>query len=187
MLDLDTVNPYFRSRRLSAYLAEAGVEVVSTAPGKEWGDVPALSAKIAGVLRRGREPVVADVAGDKVGATVLGSLAPWLREAGYRLYLVTNPFRPFTRTPAEVAAMAGVVAEAARLELTGLVANPHLREATRPEDVQAGLAVVKEAAAQLAVPVAFLAVRREWAEVARQWAEGIPVLPLHLFFRRPWE
>ncbi|MDI3281470.1 MAG: hypothetical protein QJR13_08890 [Bacillota bacterium] len=187
LLDLDTVNPYFRSRRLSRYLAEAGVEVISTAPGKEWGDVPALSAKIAGVLRRGEEPIVADVAGDKVGATVLGSLAPWLREAGYRLYLVANPFRPFTRTAAEVAAMAEVVAGTARLDLTGLVANPHLREATQPEDIQAGLAVVKEAAAELAVPVSFLAVQREWAEAARQWADGIPLLPLRLFFRRPWE
>ena len=46
IVDLDIVNPYFRSRDIAASLSEQGLEVVSTGAGLEQADLPALSPRI---------------------------------------------------------------------------------------------------------------------------------------------
>ena len=94
IVDLDIVNPYFRSRDIAASLSEQGLEVVSTGAGLEQADLPALSPRIYAFLQDTTYNVVFDVGGDPVGARALGRFNNYFLNEDYDLMLVVNPYRP---------------------------------------------------------------------------------------------
>lgn len=156
LVDLDLVNPYFRSRAAREFLRQQGVEAV--VPPEEFlsTDLPVLPARFYNRMRRivaagGR--LIIDVGGDECGALVLGHLKPWLQETGYNLWLVVNPYRPFSRRAEEVVETCRRIERASRLRINGLVGNPHLAEYTTPAVVEAGSKVIKEVAQLLGLPV----------------------------------
>ncbi|RDV83986.1 hypothetical protein [Ammonifex thiophilus] len=181
LVDLDVINPLFRSRRFREKLAPWGVEVIAPPPAFDLSDLPALPAAI-GRLLAGKERVVVDVGGDGVGATVLGAYASFLTpEAG--VFLVVNTCRPFSSTVEEVVRAAQEIAQAGRVELTGLINNTHLGEVTTVEVVREGWRIVEEAGRILGLPVIFSALREDLVRDDLPF----PVLPLKLFPFLPWQ
>lgn len=189
LVDLDIVNPYFRSRRLTQEFARQGVRIVSTVEGLETGDTPAFSPAISGILRQGEGVVVMDVGGDAVGATALGSFAPLIWGQSYQMYLVVNPYRPFTRYPPEIIRMLELIQEKSRLRVTGLVANPHLGAETTPLEVTRGWAVVEEVGRLASLPIVFLVMDRKlkvsWEAEGMLPAFPVPILALHRYLEWP--
>lgn len=185
LVDLDIVNPYFRSRDAAEALAAPGLEVISSSPGMELADLPALSPRITGALRDPGLAVVFDVGGDPAGARALGRFGPLLREAAPEVWLVANPYRPETRTPVAIARLADALSAAGGQRVTGLFANPNLGAETTVETVVAGRRVVDEAAVLLGLPVALTGVRADLAGAAA--ARLGPILPLRRYMLLPWE
>lgn len=183
LVDLDLVNPFLRSRALREELQKRGVTVICPPKELAQGDLPALPAAVKGVLAADR-PVVFDVGGDGIGATVLGAYRPYLPAGEYRCFFVVNTRRPFMATVAAIGAAVREVAMAARLDVDYLVNNTHLGPETSATVVLEGLSVVREASAQLAIPVAFSAVATHLAAAVGGTAG--PVLPLEIFLRLPW-
>lgn len=181
-IDLDLVDPYFRARDAREALAGAGVRIV--APGREWDDVdlPLLSPEIFAALA-GEGAIIVDAGGEAHGAVVLRQVVHLL-PVDTAVYLVVNPYRPFMRTPEEIAAAADALQAAAGWRITALVANPHLASETTARIVGEGLEIVREAAARLALPVAWTAVSTALLE---ELALPDPVLPLTLHLVPPWE
>jgi len=183
LLDLDVVTPYFRVGDVRDLLQREGLIVVA-APGLLASfEVPALSAEIPAALVDPAVHAVLDVGGDPEGARTLGAYERELTTAGYDMWLVVNPFRPATAHGEAVAAQAHDIETQSRLRFTGLVANPNLGAVTSPDDIAAGLARVEEAARLLALPVVLLAVEDSLLPVA----SSLPILPLRLVLRLPWE
>lgn len=181
-IDLDLVDPYFRARDAREALGRAGVRIV--APGREWDDVdlplltPAVFAALAGAGR-----IIVDAGGEAHGAIVLRQLVHLL-PVDTALYLVVNPYRPFMRTPEQIAAATEALQAAAGWRVTALVANPHLASETTTQIVREGLEIVRAAAERLALPVAWAAVS---ASLVDDLALPEPVLPLTLHLVPPWE
>ncbi|MGD9154280.1 MAG: ATP-binding protein, partial [Bacillota bacterium] len=88
LIDLDIVNPYFRSRDRAAELEKLGVTVISTQPGFEYADLPALSPQIYALLQDQTYQVVVDVGGDPVGARALGRFNPYFNREAYDFWAV---------------------------------------------------------------------------------------------------
>ncbi|MDQ0286589.1 hypothetical protein J2Z49_001703 [Desulfofundulus luciae] len=188
VIDLDVVNPYFRTRLVRQKLEQMGLTVVC--PRGEWmrADLPALPPAIRGVLEDPDRYGVFDVGGDEVGATVLGRYKPLLPAKDYHLWLVVNTCRPFTRDKEGIINMLESIEKACRLQVTGLVSNTNLGAATGWETILAGHRVVQDAARVLNLPVVMVAARRELAEHLRaHLPPGLPVLPLNLFMQTPWQ
>ncbi|SFR02526.1 hypothetical protein [Desulfoscipio geothermicus] len=186
IVDLDIINPYFRTRIMKDYLEKMGLRVICP-PGKLAGaDVPALSPAILGVLEDEQGMGVFDVGGDDIGATALGRFKPYLPEGAYHMYFVANACRPFTGKPAGIVKMLRSVEKASRLKVTALVSNTNLGLATDPDTVMAGHAVVEEAARQLQLPVAFMAVKSDLAPEMTRRVPQVPVFPVDLRMLPPW-
>ncbi|ACX52489.1 putative ATP/GTP-binding protein [Ammonifex degensii KC4] len=181
LVDLDVINPLFRSRRFREKMAPWGVEVIAPPPTFDLSDLPALPAAIKRLLA-GEERVVVDVGGDGVGATVLGAYSSYLPPAA-GIFLVVNACRPFSSTVEEVVRAAQEIAQAGRVELTGLINNTHLGEATTVEVVREGWQVVEEAGRILGLPVVFSALREDLIRDDLPF----PVFPLKLFPFLPWQ
>ncbi|MDH7480255.1 MAG: hypothetical protein QHH02_09610, partial [Syntrophomonadaceae bacterium] len=81
LVDLDLVNPYFRSREARRVVEEGGVRMVIPPAEVLQTDLPVIPAAVFSVLdeaRNGNWQVVIDLGGDDQGALVLGQLRPQL-------------------------------------------------------------------------------------------------------------
>jgi hypothetical protein len=186
LVDLDIVNPYFRSRDITAELEEAGVEVVSSHPGLERADLPALSPRILAFLQDHRYQVVVDVGGDPAGARALGRFQPYFRKEPYDFWIVVNPFRPDTRNVAEASRLIAALEQASRLLPTGLVANINLGIETTLELWREGNEFIRELSAGMGLPLIHQMVEADFYEQNRAFFTGPEVFPVKLRMLPPW-
>ena len=188
IVDLDIINPYFRTRLIRDQLTGLGLKVICPAGGLAGADVPALSPAIRGVLEDTGSHGVFDVGGDDVGAVALGRFKELLPPGSHHLFFVVNACRPFTRDVAGIHKMLRAVEQASRLRATALVSNTNLGRETTPEVILAGHATVARAAREAGLTVALAAARRDLAPAVQEsLGPGTPVLPLDLRMRPPWE
>jgi hypothetical protein len=185
VVDLDIINPYFRTRAVRERLLNRGVEVISPEGKLAGADVPALNPAVWSVLQEhSAEYGVFDAGGGDIGSIILGRFKKYLLPGGYNLFLVVNTCRPYTRDPAGIISMLQSIEKAAGVKVTGLVSNPNLGLETTVETIRNGHRVIVETAARLGLPVVFLGVREELA--GDVGIVDVPVLPLKLFMRMPW-
>lgn len=188
IIDLDLVNPYFRSRELQAALEAEGVSVVAPAGELRDADLPIITPRVRGALSDPDTMVVLDVGGDDAGARALSQFAPAIPADGYQAFLVLNDRRPWTGTVEGIRTVLHRIEEAARLRITALVSNPNLGKETTPEIVAAGHALILEAGRALGLPVAFLCVAADLVEhLPPEAAAGTDVVPLTFQLGHPWD
>ena len=161
LVDLDIVNPYFRSAEQHALLEAEGIEVFMPSFAMSTVDIPALPAQIQAVFEQPYAHVVIDVGGDDTGATALGRYAPYthiLRDEMNVLYVI-NPCRPFSSSVEDVTGLYRLIERQARLTPDHLVNNANLQEFTTPEVLLDGQALLEKASALLGRPVSMIAGR----------------------------
>ncbi|MEC9488022.1 MAG: hypothetical protein UMV23_00830 [Halanaerobium sp.] len=186
IVDLDIVNPYFRSREAGEILESAGVDVIQPEGALAHADLPAISPEILGKLSRPDYQMVFDVGGDDTGAVALGSYFSKISREPYDLFFVINPYRPFTGQTEGVEEILVDVQRASRLEVTKLVSNPNLGRDTTAAEVQSGHRRVLKMADELELPVAYLTVLRELVpEIEDDIKEEI--FPIARYMKTPWE
>lgn len=186
LVDLDIVNPYFRSRDITEELGKQGLTVISTEPGLEYSDMPALSPRIFATLQDRRYQVVFDVGGDPAGARALGRFNRYFVEESYNLWIVINPFRPDTRTTEATIGMIQRLQEAGRLRASGIISNINLGSETDWELWNKGLQQVTKVADAVQLPIVYQAVEAGFLEAHRPRLDAYPVFPLHLKMLVPW-
>lgn len=186
LIDLDLVTPYFRSRDKALALERQGITVITPAAVAANLDTPGITPEILGAIRQKERPVVLDVGGDRQGARALGQYSGHLRERGYEMWFVVNPFRPFTQDLNGIRQSIAEIEASARLQVTALVSNPNLMGETTAELVVSGHRVVEEAAAALHLPIAFVAVERSLAPLFSNGRLARDILPLTRHLRPPW-
>lgn len=184
LVDLDIVNPYFRCRDLEAFLRGQGVDLVSTPPGLEQADLPALSPRIFSLLQDPSLPVVFDVGGDPVGARALGRFEPYFSSHAVHLWLVVNPYRPGWDDEGYLHDLTRSLEEMSRLRITGIVDNANLGKETDLRNRLAGARLVEAAAERLSIPMV-MRTSSLGLRVERTGEEEI--LELELFMTPPWE
>ena len=158
LVDLDIVNPYFRSGEKMALLKEAGVRMVMPTFATTAVDIPALPAEVQSVFDTPIEQVVFDVGGDDTGATALGRYAPFFameREATLVLYVV-NACRPLSQTAEDILRLMERVAFRARLRPDALVNNTNLQGETAVEQLLRGQEVLEAVSRKTGLPIAMI-------------------------------
>ncbi|HEY3316537.1 MAG TPA: hypothetical protein VGL40_14835 [Bacillota bacterium] len=185
LVDADFYKPLFRSGQFRGSMQRRGIRVILP-PGELAGaDMAALPSDIYGVLEGGPN-VVFDVGGEQ-GARVLGAMAGRFRPGTYEAFLVVNTRRPGADTAEGIASTAGRVQAAARLPVTGLVANTNLGEASTVEVAIEGYKLVSEAGRRLTLPVAFAALDERLVDRLSRDDFPVPVLTVRRFLLPPWE
>lgn len=187
LIDLDIVTPYFRSRETSGAMQEKGVEVIAPSIVGQHLNMPAITPQIRGAIQQRERPTVLDVGGDRQGARALGQFSAAVRQRGYRLHFVVNPYRPFTGTFKGLADSISEIEASARLKVTDLVSNPNLMGETTAEMITEGHAAIQNFAGQLELPIAFVCLERRWANAWGSNHFSEPILILDRFFVQPWE
>lgn len=187
LIDLDFVNPYFRSREAKQLLEQQGIDVIASTEELFDTDLPAFSRRIGGALGKLDSKVIVDLGGDEAGARAIGRFRNLMNEANYELLFVVNPYRPFTSKPSEIKTVIDQVEKASGLKVTSLVSNPNLITETSITDIVRGHKTVLETAGMLDLTVQFTAVESRFADCPEIVELGTPVLLISRRMLVPWE
>ena len=190
LVDLDIVNPYFRSSDYTQLLAENGVGVISPRFAGTTLDTPSLSSGIyAAFESAGR--VIFDVGGDDAGATALGRFSAEVAGVDHDLLYVVNRYRNLTATPEEACDLLGEIERASHLLATGIVNNSHLQRETTVATVLDSREFARESARALDLPLVASAVPKALAAEfsddpsAANYIEN--AYPVSTYVRAPWD
>jgi len=131
IVDLDIVNPYFRSREHRDLLNAAGVGVFGSAFDKEvTTEIPALGANLRAPLEDKDCRVIVDVGGNDRGALVLNQIGGFFTGDDSTILAVVNANRPDTSHPDGAAEHIFAIESATGLVVSGIVNNCHLLRET---------------------------------------------------------
>jgi nitrogenase subunit NifH len=181
LVDLDIVNPYFRSSDYSDLLQKHGIKLIAPGSAGSTLDVPALPAEISSVFEK-HDFVLFDVGGDDAGATALGRFAPNIIRHGYEMLYVINRYRPMPTKSQDAAALLSEIEAVSRLKATGIVNNSHLMALTTVQTVLDSLEFADETARELGLPVKMTTVPETFSGVP-----DIPgIYPVKIYVRTPW-
>jgi len=186
LVDLDVVNPYFRSREKTELLAKNDIEVIY--PHKLlYADLPIIPAEIQKLTTNRNNYGVIDLGGDEEGATVLGSISPKLSDQEYELNLVVNNFRSFTRNQEGIIETRKRIEDRSRLKVDNLICNANLGRETGIDDIKKGYLIIKETALKLEIPIKFISVRRDLLPLMKEDFEVEEELfPIDIYMNPPW-
>lgn len=156
VVDLDIVNPYFRTADLKDFFGEKGIELIAPSYANTNLDIPALNFDLGLIAAKDDVHLIVDVGGDDDGAVALGRFAQQLKDCGnLEMLYVVNRFRYMTREPYEAQELMYKIENASHLKHTGIINNSNLGEETTKEVVESSLEYAKELSQKVNLPVAF--------------------------------
>lgn len=152
IVDLDIVNPYFRTNDERKKLEELGISVIASPYASTNVDVPSLPADIYRVFAEKDAAVVFDVGGDDDGAIALGRYKQYFDAEPPEMLFVINVFRPQTADCSSVMDMITNIEVVSRLKVTGLVNSSNLAALTTEKELITGQAVTDEVSGKTGIP-----------------------------------
>lgn len=182
IVDLDIVNPYFRTADFSSELTEAGVHVIVPMYANTNLDIPALTGAVDSAFENQDDCVIVDVGGDDAGAIALGRYAPAIRAHEYELLYVVNRYRYLTATPEDALDVLRDIAAVSRLTPTGIINNSNLGEETNAAHLEASVSFAQAVAEAAGLPL-----------VATSYDNRLPSpdvpapYPVTMFVKKIWE
>lgn len=136
IIDLDIVNPYFRTKDSEEDLKKCGIELISSEYANTNLDAPALPKEIYAKIADKSKKLVIDVGGDDRGAVALGRFAPdIIEENDFEMLYVANFYRPLTKTAEDALQVMREIELAGHIPFTGIVHNSNIGDETEVLDI----------------------------------------------------
>ncbi len=183
VMDLDVVNPYFRTADFRELFRERGIRLIAPTYAGTNLDIPVLPPSVAAAIRAGEGRLILDVGGDDDGAVALGGFSALLERRGYSMLYVVNPYRELEPDPEEDAALLERIQQSSRLRVTYLVNNANLGPETTPQLVREAAPYLEELSRTTGIPVL-------WTAVESRYAGQFPpdgILPIEVYVKLPWD
>ncbi len=185
LVDMDTVNPYFRSADARGILTAAGVRLTASEFAATNVDMPTVPAAVKGVFTSS-DAVIFDIGGDDDGAWSLGGYKAAIKNVPYQMHLVVNARRPLSRTAEELAEYKSSIERACGLEFTDIINNTNTAELTDADAVREGAAVAAELSRISGLVLAKTTVTAETlAKLGAEVPEGTEVIEMYI--KKPWQ
>lgn len=155
IVDLDVVNPYFRSSDYTQQLLAHDIHVIAPNFAGSTLDTPSLSPAIAGCIEQaGKEnPLILDVGGDDAGATALGQYADAIKARPYHMPYVVNRYRDLGDDVDQYVDVLHQIEQASHLQVTGIVDNSNLMQETLPAHITGSLPFARSVATATNLPL----------------------------------
>ena len=153
IIDLDIVNPYFRTKDSEKELKDAGINIIVSEYANTNLDAPALPKEIYSAISDKNTHLVIDVGGDDRGAVALGRYAEDIKADDYDMFFVANCYRPLTKTPEDALEVMREIEVASKIKFTGIVNNSNIGNATLSDDVKNSMTFIERLSHISGIPV----------------------------------
>jgi len=186
IVDMDIINPFFRTSDVKGLLEKEGIHVVTPVYANTNIDVPALPPEIYMLFENKEYKVVMDIGGDDLGARAISRYKDEISQDDYELYFVINTRRPMTDTIEKIEEMIFSIEQTSRLKVTKLVNNTNLLKTTTGEDIALGQKIIEKVSAKLNIPIAFTS---GFYHPIKAFEENydIEVLTMEKLIKLPWD
>ena len=162
LVDLDIVNPYFRSKDSERELEEKGIRLICSLYANSNVDIPALPQEMYAITDDKSLTAVLDIGGDDRGALVLGRLADAIKqENDYEMLMVVNKFRPETKDADSAIEIMREIEFASKIKFTGIINNSNLGAETDENCILSSLSYAQEIAEKTGIPVVMITVNED--------------------------
>ena len=186
IVDLDIVNPYFRTKDAEEILIRKGIKVIAPTFANTNVDVPILPSEIISVFQDKDCYVVFDVGGDETGAVALGRYYQYFSRENYRMFFVINSKRPLTDMEDDTIDLLREVEKKSRLRVTDLINNTNLSYSTTIENVLEGQKKIENISREINVPITYISGTEQ---IIFQLPEKLKnkAFPMELYLKMLWE
>lgn len=188
LVDLDIVNPYFRSSEHRPLLEGKGIRVIAPVFANTAVDVPSLPADVFAAFRH--EYAIFDCGGDPVGAAALGGLKRYFddKRADTEALFVVNTRRPFQDSAETLEESLMRIQARARLTADGFVLNANLGPETTGEELAEGYAVVTALSERTGIPLRYVSGTEAALAVFERQCPDCKAerLPISILMRPDW-
>ncbi len=186
IIDLDIVNPYFRTADARDLLKKEGIRLIASEFANSNLDMPTVAPEVMSVFCDDDSVVVFDVGGDEDGAFALGQYNRFLKDKNCRMYLVVNTKRPMTETADDLIDMARVIEHASRLKFWGIVNNTNLGGITDEHTLMSDYAEIAELSEKTGIPVVMHSgTQKALAGLGEK--EKCLAFPMEIMISMPWQ
>lgn len=184
VIDLDIVNPYFRTADFKKLFEENDIKLVAPEYANSNLDIPSLSFDLE-QLAMSDNYLVIDVGGDDAGATALGRYSQALEKFrdDIEMIYVINAYRYLTPTPDDALELMYEIENASHMKHTAIVNNSNLGSETTPETVENSFEFAEEISLKAELPILFNACREDLAE----FIEDKNLMPVKVYVKPFWE
>ncbi len=186
IVDMDIVNPYFRSREKRDLFKKEGIKVVDSNIKNVNVDLPALPAEISGAILNKNAKTILDVGGNPVGARVLSRYAEDIKSIEYDMFFVINGNRPQTNTCDKAIKYLRAIETASGLKVTGLINNTHVLKDTSVEDVERGHELTKKVSWETDIPIRYESALEKVVLNINNKEILEKIFPINLYMREDW-
>lgn len=184
IVDLDIVNPYFRSRELDSIFSENNIKLISSTVDNSLGsDLPYIS-KEAYTLIKGEETVIYDLGGDPVGAKILRQFVDSLDLEEVDLLLCINVYREQTSTVDKILKMITDIESSGGIRINGLINNSNFIRDTVYNDLVEAESIIKEVSKIKNLDIIYTGVYENIIDSCGPLVGE--VIPLKLYLRKKW-
>ena len=182
VVDLDIVNPYFRSADFGELFSDKNIERIAPLYANSNLDIPAISFDLERIAS-GDGSLVIDVGGDDAGAIALGRYAKAFSAFSddIDMLYVVNCRRFLTRTAGEALELMYEIEAAAQMEHTAIVNNTNLLYETTAEILEDSAGFAEEISERSGLPIAFSCVPLGLA------ADVPEPFPVEIYVKKIWE
>ncbi|MGM9536035.1 MAG: hypothetical protein ACI3VR_12305 [Intestinibacter sp.] len=181
--DMDMTKPLFRSRDLSEYLKEVGVEFHCQ---EQFMDAPTLVGGVNYLLKNKDEIVVMDVGGDYIGARSIGGFAPLINKEDTVVYYVLNNMRPWSYDIEHIDGTLGKILGVSHINLSQVrfIDNSNNGITTTADEYLEGSNNMVELVTQYK-PIDFSCINENLYDEVKDKAR-LPLFPIHLYLTYEW-
>lgn len=183
VIDLDIVNPYFRSADAREKLAARGIRLIAPQFANTNIDMPTVPVEVLSALS-GTDDIIFDVGGDDAGAVALGQYNKFIREKKYEMQFVINVCRPLSANTRDIIQLMREIESASRLNTTKLINNTNLKDETTAKIILEGQYLVDKVSDITGIPVGGMSGKKELLDKINAL---VPKLPIELHLDLPWE
>jgi len=194
LVDLDIVNPYFRSSDYGKLLDDTGIELVAPVLAGSSVDVPSLSPRVLSAIehaQKGESITIIDAGGDDVGAGALGRFSFAIRQAPYTMIVVVNAYRNLTQTVGDAATILREIEASSGLSASCVANNSHLKQSTTSESLLAQIDFGNRVALEVDLPCVCTCIPKTLAneDVNGVFADSAHgnIYPVSIYVKTPWE
>lgn len=182
VVDLDIVNPYFRSADFGELFGSKKIELVAPMYANSNLDIPAISFDLERIAAESGY-LITDVGGDDAGAIALGRYAKAFEEFSNEVEMlyVVNCRRFLTSTADEALALMYEIEAVAGMKHTAIVNNTNLLYETTAEVLESSQKFAEEIAEKAGLPIEYTCVPMGIS------AKVTNPFPVEIYVKKVWE
>lgn len=184
LVDLDIVNPYFRSREKKDILESNKIELISSSidEGRN-ADLPYISPQVYLPFLSDKN-VLFDFGGNASGARMIRQFKDYLHLRPIQTLMVVNTMRIETSTEEKIMMMLRLIESSAGIKIDGFIHNTNVLRDTTEEDILLGQALLERVCQKNHLTIQYTSLYED-IKADYQKFKG-EVIPLKLYLREDW-